>query len=216
MSEQVTPKFTEAETKVFMQKKAAMYKGSIAICVVYGVLALGLVLFALFSPTGNQLLTVQFKMLTTTLVIGILVIIAIIVMMIVATKPSKINAAIYDKNMCPDYWRLQKTEEDKYKALAPGAQPAGGNVCVRDMTFLPEGSPAVIAANPASKTPLEDQIYKYAQDMNLVGTDGKLDCNRLYPTALGFMDEKLYPDEQNKMRCEIANKCGFAWSSVCP
>lgn len=225
MSEQADQdqKFTEAETKVFTQKKSAMYKGSIAICVVYGVIALGLVLFALLSPTGNQMLTVQFKMFIITLVIGILVIISIIVLMIATAKPAKINTAIYDKGMCPDYWKLEKTDENTLKRMSAEAKVVGGNVCVRDNTILPDVIPSNQKEYSNTDKALEGYVKKYGTDFGVIGvteidkvTFGKLNCNRLYPTALGFMDEKLYPDNQNKIRCEIAEQCGFAWSSVCP
>lgn len=206
--------FTEAENKAFAAKRASMFKGSIAVCVVYGVVALALVLVATLSNSGKAMLTTQFNVFVITLVIGILIVIAIMGFMVAGAKPTKINTSVYDRDMCPDYWKLQKTEPNVLSEMDVNSRFVAGNVCVRDTSVLPGGNASLAYSNTADST-LAGHVNTYAQNFK-AKSSGVLDCTRLYPTALSLADEKNYPDQQNKMRCEIAQKCGFAWTSVCP
>ncbi len=205
---------TEAENKAFNAKRSSLFKGSIAVSVVYGVVALALILVVVLSENGKTMLTTQFKPFVITLIIGILVVIAIMAFTVATVKPTKIDTSVYDNGMCPDYWKLQKTDLTTLNALDTNARFVAANVCVRDTRVMPAGASDMTYTNTADAK-LAEYVNTYAKDFK-VKESGKLDCNRLYPTALSLADEKNYPNQQNKMRCEIANKCGFAWTSVCP
>lgn len=206
--------FTEAENKAFQAKKKSMYKGTMAVCIVYGVLALGLGLIAMLSQSGKMMLTTQFNVFVITLVVGILLIIGLMAFTIAVAKPTKMETSVYERDACPDYWKLQPTEQAKLDAMDTNSRFVGQNVCIRDTNVLPSGSAELSYSNP-NDSDLATKVNEYADKMKVNGA-GSLDCNRLYPSALSIMDEKYYPTQQNKMRCEIADKCGFAWSTVCP
>lgn len=200
--------FTEAETKAFAAKKSALYKGSIAVCVVYGVVALCMILLATLTQSGKELLSTQLRTFVVTLIVGIMIVIIIISIMIYTAAPTKIETVLYDRDVCPDYWKLEKTNLDIFKN--PEAKIKGGNVCVRDTNILsaPTGSYPLSENAPA----VVKDVHAYASEMGLQTTDL---CNRIYPTALGLADETKYASMPNTMRCDLAEKCGFAWSSVC-
>lgn len=216
---------TDKDIKVFEAKKAQYFKGSIAVAVVYGVAALLLILLAALTESGRILLTTNLKPFVITLIIGIIIVIVVMVIQLYALAPKRIETNQFDAQTCPDYWRLEQTPAAELDLIDEEKRMNAFTRCVRDtrtrrgittgtVTPLYHVPDAPAITYPIDDTTLNKTANEYLDQMNL-STDGQMNCDKLYPTALGIMDEVAFPDKKNTLRCDIAERCGFAWSSVC-
>jgi hypothetical protein len=97
--------FSDAELVAYQAKKSTWFKGTIAVCVVYGVFAVALLAIAFMDARGRQLLSEDFLPFTITFVAGMIVVIILLVIQITTFKPQKLENLMYDRDMCPDYWK---------------------------------------------------------------------------------------------------------------
>lgn len=100
---------SDAELAAYQTNKAGWFKGTIAVCVVYGVFALALLAIAVFDTRGRQFLSEDFLPFTITFVAGMIVVIILLVVQIVTFKPKKLETVLYDREVCPDYWKFVPT-----------------------------------------------------------------------------------------------------------
>lgn len=112
-----TINMTDADAKKFINKRAGWFKGSIVVCVVYGVFALVLLLLAIFSEKGKLLLSGYLMPFTVTLIGGMLFIILLLIIQITTFKPAITDTNIYDGDICPDYWTLEKLSDNQINQL---------------------------------------------------------------------------------------------------
>lgn len=104
---------TDAELATYTANKAAWFKGTIAVCVVYGVFAIGLLAIALSDVRGRQFLSEDFLPFTITFVGGMIVVIILLVIQITSFKPKHLETILYDREICPDYWKaIPSTKDD--------------------------------------------------------------------------------------------------------
>lgn len=105
---------TQKEIDVYNQEKMNIYKGTFIVCLVYGLTALGLLLFGLFTELGNEYVFNKLLPATATFVFGALFIIIYLSITIYDLKPQKIRNKIEKDQsvICPDYWTLQKISDD--------------------------------------------------------------------------------------------------------
>lgn len=108
---------TDADAKKFINKRARWFKGSIVVCCVYGVFALILLLIAIFSEKGKLILSGYLMPFTVTLIGGMLFIVLLLVIQITTFKPSITDTNVYDGDICPDYWTLEKLSENEINQL---------------------------------------------------------------------------------------------------
>lgn len=99
---------TSAELKAFEVKKTQFFKGTIAVCAVYGGFAALLILVAVFDARGRQILSEDLLPFIITLVSVMILIIIVMVIKVVTFKPKKGTGITYDSEVCPDYWKLEK------------------------------------------------------------------------------------------------------------
>lgn len=111
------PTLTDADKKAYEAKRANVFKGTIAVCAIYGALAFGMLLLVLFTQTGKQVLTDAMLPFTATFVAGTMLIIIFLIINIVKFEPTRLPRADYDATVCPDYWLLEKTPVDELEAL---------------------------------------------------------------------------------------------------
>lgn len=215
---------TEKDLKVFEAKKSSYFKGSIAVAVVYGVVALVLVLFASFSDTGRQVLATDLKPFVITLVVGILLVIATIAIQLYTLKPIRIKSTSYSGDMCPDFWHLEQTPEEVLDQMDEEKRFLGAQRCVRTTNANAQAGKYV----SDSPTPIRDTVNytteenkkvrnamrQYMDEMDISDAE-VMSCNMLYPMSLDSLDNEAFPDKKNTLRCDLAQKCGFSWSSVC-
>lgn len=209
------PTLTEKDIKVFEAKKASYFKGSIAVAVVYGVVALSLIVLAALTDAGRMMIFNNLRPLVITLAIGIIIVIIIMVLQLNDLKPVKLRTVDYDGQACPEFWTLQETPLDVLNGMTEEARIYAKTRCVRDTTVTSNRSDLVNYNDASIDQKVRDAASKYLTDTNL-NTGGQMDCNTIYPVALGLTDEKAFADAPNTLRCNIASKCGFAWSAVCP
>ena len=105
---------TDAELKAYQINKAKWFKGTIAVCVVYGVFAILLLMLAMFNDQGRQILSEGLLPFTITFVGGMIVVIILLIIQITTFKPKTFQRSLYDRDMCPDYWKAvpANTETD--------------------------------------------------------------------------------------------------------
>ena len=110
--------FSDAELVAYQAKKSTWFKGTIAVCVVYGVFAVALLAIAFMDARGRQLLSEDFLPFTITFVAGMIVVIILLVIQITTFKPQKLENLMYDRDMCPDYWKAVPATKDEVDAGA--------------------------------------------------------------------------------------------------
>lgn len=101
--------FTADELKAYEINKKRFFKGTIAVCAVYGAFAALLLLVAFFDSRGRQILTEELLPFVVTFVASMVLIIIFIVVQVLAFKPKKMQADLYDPDSCPDYWKMEET-----------------------------------------------------------------------------------------------------------
>lgn len=109
---------TQKELDLYMKEKMDIYKGTFIVCLVYGIVAVLLLLLGFMTKAGKEYIFDKMLPATTTFVFGALFIIIYLSITIYDIKPRQIvNKVDKDASVnCPDYWKLKKiTPEDKTK-----------------------------------------------------------------------------------------------------
>jgi uncharacterized membrane protein len=102
------PVLTDYDITINSIHQENMFKGTIAVCIVYAIFAFILVTAAYFSDNIRELLFDKFLPFTLVYIIGTIVIIMIFIYYIVSFVPKKVDTnKIDDSISCPDYWKLE-------------------------------------------------------------------------------------------------------------
>jgi hypothetical protein len=128
---------SQAELKAYSINKARFFKGTIAVCAVYGAFAALLLGVALFDARGRQILTTDLLPFVITFAASMILIIILLVVQVVTFKPKRLQQGIYDGDMCPDYWILK--ERPANEAFPAGATETDQQL----MKYRCEPDPAV-------------------------------------------------------------------------
>ena len=100
---------TDYDLTIFNKKRENIFKGTIAICVLYAIIALVMFLGSYLSETIKSIILYRFLPFTIVFIIGTLIIIFYLAYQVMEFKPIKINRLNeYDPLSCPDYWKLEK------------------------------------------------------------------------------------------------------------
>lgn len=142
MSSSTQNNLTDAELAAYHAKKASWFKGTIAVCVVYGVFAIGLLAIALLDVRGRQLLSEDFLPFTITFVAGMIVVIILLVIQITSFKPQGLKNLIYDRETCPDYWKAVPATQDEMRL---GSENEQADQYLKKIKCIPD--PDVFALN---------------------------------------------------------------------
>ena len=208
------PKLTDKDIVEFNKQRAAYFKTTIAICAIYGVIALFMLLIILFSKPGSDFLTEDARPFSVTFIGGLIIIVALLIVKIVTFKPSVLEKNPYDVNMCPDYWKMVPN---------PVASNMGGDkytmqyMCVPDTTKINYVNNIQNYANTNSNNLFGPGSLGYRQS---TANACNLNCSNVYPLYLADASQldtvnnpSKYP---NLYQCEYAKSCGIPWSSMCP
>ena len=104
---------TEYDKTIYNEKRERVFYGTIAICVLYGSLALLLFLASYLSEKVKFMLLNNFLPFTIVFIIGTIIIISYLIHQVVNFKPFKIyRNSLYDSLSCPDYWTLEKIADE--------------------------------------------------------------------------------------------------------
>jgi hypothetical protein len=209
---------TEKEKKEFEASKGRLFKATIAVNVMYGVIAL-LILFTIFlSQRAREVLTDTFAPFTITFVAGMLLIIIWLALLVKDFKPTTYSTMEQDALLCPDYFVLEKTPAATLNAIPAKYKPLAQYRCV------PRGDvfgTSLLATPPtfANHASLSNVMSGFNAGSGRADAT-KFSCANVYPTVLHTEDIKNVNDP-NRLRCEFvknhANSCNMlSWSSICP
>ena len=107
-----TSNLTAYDWKVYNIKKERMFKGTIAVCIIYGVIAATLMVCSYLFSQVRDMLFVQFLPFTVVYIIGTIIIIVALILYILTFKVSKVNIyPEYPDVSCPDYWDMEILNE---------------------------------------------------------------------------------------------------------
>ena len=210
-----------SQRKAYQAERARYFKGTIAVCVIYGVLALGLFLIALLNERGREILAGDLFAFSATFIGGMLFVIILLTVQVLNFKPPVIDNSDPGEMSCPDYWQLVKTPEEELRNLDAEDRYKLRYKCVNKQkgilnNFGTDGETSV------SSTGADQQLFEFGRTVykNTAGTKSdaqwSISCNTVFPLMMSAADKKANPDNPNLLRCKYADKCGVAWSYVCP
>jgi hypothetical protein len=99
---------SEDERELYLSEKMKMFKLTVVICAFYGILAVILLVLALFTSWGQQFLYNEMFPFVITYIIGTIIIIIYLAYEVYTYEPIKTKGALGgDAEMCPDYWKIE-------------------------------------------------------------------------------------------------------------
>jgi len=112
-------KLTEYDLAVFKIKQEKVFWGTIAICVVYAIVALILFLASYLSEKVRYILLNRFLPFTIVYIVGTIIIVSYLTYQVYYFKPIRIDKNNnFDQLSCPDYWKLERVDiNDTNKSL---------------------------------------------------------------------------------------------------
>ena len=135
---QDNPNLSSADIKTYRFKKGQLYKLTIAICVIYGIVAFSVLIITLFTNKGNQIFTEEIRPFTLTFVGGMIFVITILIIQIYNFKPKAYTVSTYDRDICPDFWKIVPTpsSDPDYSRASPSDKGLLKYKCVPDNSIL--------------------------------------------------------------------------------
>ena len=209
----------EPLSKADYVRKRNLFKGTIAVCVLYATIALALLAIIKYTETGKAFVNESNFPFAVTFAFGMIIVIIILVIKIVKFKPTKVKIQQYDDMLCPDFWQLKETDKETLRNMDPEIRASMMYECVKG-----DGAPDKpnVIINNVSKNAYEKQL---AGAFKTMYTDTavkdqpdkvSMKCNRLFPQYMSMLDNKNNPDAPNDMRCAYSQKCSLPWSAICP
>lgn len=226
-------KMTDEEKRQIDLQRRDFFKGTIAIIVIYGVFILGISLIGMFSEGGRELLFVNGFPFTVTFISGTILIIILLLIQIFTYDNTPPPAKLAGEQLsCPDYWVLKETPKDQLnKIVDPQVKQLSKYYCenpANTATLKSDISLAsVVVGEETRLTKLRDISQKYnytTPDANKLSQQYHMQCNRLYPDYMTYMDKTNFKDDPTTIRCEYLKQCKsdsnsnnvISWTSVCP
>jgi len=106
------PNISVADMQAYTVKKTNLFKFTIALCAIYGVLSLIMLMISLFTAKGNQIFTEEIRPFTITFAGGTIFILILLILQIYSFKPVSLTVSSYDRDICPDFWTLTGTPKN--------------------------------------------------------------------------------------------------------
>ncbi len=104
----------EDERNMYLAERSKKFGLTIAVCVVYGVIALLLLLLTFFTSWGQSFLYEEMLAFIVTFILGTVIIIIYLANEVYNFKPVQGDSKMgYDAEMCPDYWKLEYVDVDQ-------------------------------------------------------------------------------------------------------
>jgi hypothetical protein len=101
-------KLTDYDMTIYEYRKQQIFKGTIAICIVYAFIALLIIVTSYLFPSIKYVIFDKFLPFTIVFIVGTILIILYLFYNILNFKPIKINKNYdYTNISCPDYWTLE-------------------------------------------------------------------------------------------------------------
>ena len=220
------PKLTVSDIQAYNINRGNYFAGTIAVCVIYGVFSLILLLITVFSPSGSQLVTETFRTFTITFIIGMIIAVIMLTIAVLTYIPSVLETNPYDAQVCPDYWELKQsdTTDVDYRDATDLNKSLMEYKCVNTNALGPAPlTQTVIKATTDDVVTKALYTYKETTDdyknYGTTGnTSGTLDCNKVFPLLLNSINssDDNINTVPNALACKYADKCSVSWSAMCP
>ena len=230
-----------ADIKTYNIKKAQLFKATIAVCAIYGTIALVILLLTLFSFRGSQIFTEEIRPFTLTFIGGMIFVIALLILQILSFKPKAFTVSVYDKDVCPDFWKLvpTPTNDPVYTSASVSDKSLLQYYCTPDKTVFNTMRTNAPSTNPYNQKIDGGNTYVYKSvtpdSTNpaltaLIGPNGNnglitnqtlgvnnIQCDKVFPNYLAnnTSTNGTFKDKPNALACEYARQCGISWTSQC-
>jgi len=107
-------KLSDYDITIYTKKREKIFWGTIAICLLYGIIAFLLLIACYTSYSIRSILLSRFLPFTIVFMVGTVLIVLYLSNQVRNFKPIKIDrASNYNSLSCPDYWRLEKVDVEK-------------------------------------------------------------------------------------------------------
>jgi hypothetical protein len=159
---------TEDEEKYIRNLKYNAFMGTIAVCVIYGIIAILMILYINLTESGKTLYS-DLKPFALTFIFGTLLIIIVTTTMVLYWEPEqaaklKINDVLQNPYSCPDYYLLEQSGDSESNVVS------NMSAYLKDTTVLTD---KVDFLNYKSNELYE---YKCTNDINII-EQGTIDVN---------------------------------------
>jgi hypothetical protein len=213
------PLSDEAKAKLELKKSKA-FRATIAMCVVYGVAALLVLLACALSETGRAVLIDAAAPFTITLLGGMALVITFVGIAVFKYEPAAPDILRTDGYACPDYFELERVPASELARFPEKHRSLMAYRCKARVGLLDDSattSTPSIFTTANSSGGLKDVVG----DVNsTLPSASRMTCGQLYPLHLDARDRADNKDDPTKYRCAYINTTsgcsGLTWSSVCP
>lgn len=202
--------------KEYEVNRSRMFKGTIAVSVVYGVIALLFVVLMFVSQKVKEVLGVDLFAFSVTFIAGVLVIVGLLVVQILTFKKDKPTVPL-DLYQCPDYWEMTETPEAVLNKLPEADRAYAQYRCTpKPSVFSAKVATVATPTDADNKKELKDAWMAFNNKLPTNPND-QMSCQQIYPGWMAFEDRRVSPKNPTKMRCQYASFCGNtgAWTEVC-
>lgn len=230
-----TKKLTEEEKRQIDLQRRDFFKGTIAIMVIYGTFILAISILGIVSENARNMLFVNGFPFTVTFISGTVFVILLLLIQLLNYESTPPPVKFTGENLsCPDYWVLKETPQSELNKITDTqARQLSRYYCENpsDTSLIRKISlPASSPTEEMSVSKLRDISGKY----NFINVDASqqltnsyyMQCNRMYPEYMAYMDKTHFKDSPTTIRCEYLKQCKsdtqgrdkrvIPWTSVCP
>jgi hypothetical protein len=204
--------------KEYDVNKTRMFKGTIAVSVVYGGIALVFVVAMFLSGKIKEVLGIDLFAFSVTFIAGVLFIITLLVIQILTFDKEKLKEPM-DMYQCPDYWELKETPADIVKRFPEEIRPMMMTQCKPiSNVYRPSLTETQTPSNSDEATKSLSAFWANDINAHLTGEPNhQMSCSLLYPGYMAYKDKKINPNNDSKMRCQYSTYCKNAapWSGLC-
>jgi len=205
--------------------RMSLFKGTIAVIVIYGVFVLLMTLAGFISEKFRTMVFEGGFAFTVTLLSGIILVVVLLLVQVLSASAVDDLPREIDNLICPDYWELKRLPDNEARLIKdPKAKELSKYYCEKPNDN--QVGDISIASTPTKEL---EELKSVASHYNNITAGGgnnftnKFTCSRLYPDYMAYVDKTKYPTEPNKVRCEYIKHCAAAsnsriisWPGVCP
>tara|TARA_E500000331_G_scaffold356324_1_gene414299 strand:+ start:286 stop:1002 length:717 start_codon:yes stop_codon:yes gene_type:complete len=221
-------------------KKHNAFMGTIAVSIVYGLVALILLLVGYFTEYGKRTILGSLSTFTATFIIGTILVIVLMTFLVIEWNPEEATKKSpgmdqLNTSSCPDYWKVEDGdfEYDKFGEYKVDEVDENGSVVnkfgfdEKEITIeniedihnsanenqfnLKCVADTTLFKDTNNPKPLDD-APKQLVYMSFPKTENEIDCSQVYPEYLGQLDAKEYADNDYS---GSTNKYRCAYAKAC-
>jgi hypothetical protein len=193
------PVLTEYDITINGIHQENMFKGTIAVCIIYAVFAFILICAAYFSDNIRELLFDKFLPFTLIYIVGTIIIIMIFIYFVLSFEPKKVDINKIDENIsCPDYWKLEILDDnviEKSFDIKNFNKKLFKYRCVMDDNIFNKASIYKQDKKPAGYEPLQ---YRLGNKPAFIGSKDGTNYNDLYADGKLTNLNKFINNENDK------------------